>query len=243
MIRGIYTDKNAQIIFQDVPGLHASNHKWNQSINWVTKHALEDTDTILRLIDGSRSYGQEEEMVEDIVKNTKIPVVTIVTKADLISAKDRKKFPVGTLFVSNTTEEGIPEVIEKLSILLPEGPMLYPESDVTDQDVYTRVSEIIREKVFHTTYEEVPHHTYVEVEMMEDKGKLVKILAYIYCTSESQKKILIGNHGAKIKEIGSTARKDLQDLFEKKVYLDLHVKVDPDWHGQESVTRKVLGKN
>lgn len=76
---------------------------------------------------------------------------------------------------------------------LPEGPLLYPESDVTDQDVYTRVSEYIREKIFQTTYEEVPHDTYVEVESMEDKGKLVKILAYIYCKTDSQKKILVGN--------------------------------------------------
>ena len=120
--------------------------------------------------------------------------------------------------------------------------MLYPESDVTDQDVYTRVSEIIREKIFHTTYEEVPHHTYVEVENMEDKGKLVKILAYIFCTTESQKKILVGNHGAKIKEIGSLARGDLQDLFEKKVYLELHVKVSSNWQDRENITRKVLGK-
>ena len=85
--------------------------------------------------------------------------------------------------------------------------MLYPESDVTDQDVHTRVNEMIREKVFQTTYEEVPHDTYVEVEMLEDKGKLIKILAYIFCATDSQKKILIGNHGSKIKEIGSLARK------------------------------------
>jgi GTP-binding protein Era len=120
--------------------------------------------------------------------------------------------------------------------------MLYPESDVTDQDVYTRVSETIREKIFQTTYEEVPHDTYVDVEMMEDKGKLVKILAYIFCTTDSQKKILIGDHGSKIKEIGSLARQDLQDLFEKKVYLELHIKVSRNWQGQENITRKVLGK-
>ncbi len=113
---------------------------------------------------------------------------------------------------------------------------------MTDQDVYTRVSETIREKIFQTTYEEVPHHTYVEVENMEDKGKLVKILAYIFCTTDSQKKILIGNHGAKIKEIGTQARGDLQDLFEKKVYLELHVKVGGNWQAQESITRKVLWK-
>jgi len=113
---------------------------------------------------------------------------------------------------------------------------------VTDQDVYTRVSEFIREKIFQTTYEEVPHDTYVEVETMEDKGKLVKILAYIFCTTESQKKILVGNHGSKIKEIGSMARQDLQDLFEKKVYLELHVKVNKGWQGRESITKKVLGK-
>jgi GTP-binding protein Era len=123
---------------------------------------------------------------------------------------------------------------------LPVGPLLYPESDITDQDVHSRIGEIIREKVFQTTYEEVPHDTYVEVEMLEDKGKLVKILAYIFCTTESQKKILIGSHAAKIKEIGSLARQDLQDLFEKKVYLDLHIKVNKNWQGNQSITRKVL---
>jgi GTP-binding protein Era len=87
------------------------------------------------------------------------------------------------------------------------------------------VSEIIREKIFLSTYQEVPHATYIDVDMMEDKGKLVKILAYVYCMTDSQKKILVGNHGSMIKEIGSLARKDLQDLFEKKVYLELHVKV------------------
>jgi GTP-binding protein Era len=113
---------------------------------------------------------------------------------------------------------------------------------VTDQDVFTRVGEFIREKIFQTTYEEVPHDTYVDVETMEDKGKLVKILAYIFCTTESQKKILVGTQGAKIKEIGSLARKDLQDLFEKKVYLELHVKVSKNWQDRENITRKVLGK-
>lgn len=242
LIRGIYTDKNTQIIFQDVPGLHSSAHKWNQSINWVTKNALSETDVILRVIDGSREKGEEEGIIDRIVEEASVPVIIIVTKVDILSEKDKKKFPKWALFVSNITGEWIEEVVKAVSSKLPAGPMLYPESDVTDQDVYTRVAEFIREKVFQTTYEEVPHDTYVEVETMEDKGKLVKILAYIFCTTESQKKILIGNHGAKIKEIGSMARQDLQDLFEKKVYLELHVKVNKDWQGRESITRKVLGK-
>lgn len=242
LIRGIYTDKNTQIIFQDVPGLHSSAHKWNQSINWITKSALTDTDVILRVIDGSREKGEEEGIIDRIVNDASVPVVTIVTKADILSEKDRKKFPKWTLFVSNITREWIDEVVKSVSKKLPIGPMLYPESDVTDQDVYTRVAEFIREKIFQTTYEEVPHDTYVEVESMEDKGKLVKILAYIFCTTESQKKILIGNHGSKMKEIGSMARQDLQDLFEKKVYLELHIKVNKDWQGRESITRKVLWK-
>jgi GTP-binding protein Era len=242
LIRGIYTDEAYQIIFQDVPGLHSSAHKWNQSINWVTKNALSDTDVILRLIDGSRSAGQEEAMIDKIVSESSLPVITIVTKADLISANERKKFPKDAIFVSNITKEGIQDVIRAVGEKLPEWPLLYPESDVTDQDVYTRVSEYIREKIFQTTYEEVPHDTYVEVESMEDKGKLVKILAYIFCTTESQKKILVWNHGSKIKEIWSLARKDLQDLFEKKVYLELHVKVSANWQDRENITRKVLWK-
>jgi len=242
LIRGIYTDKESQIIFQDVPGLHSSAHKWNQSINWVTKSALSDTDVILRVIDGSREKGEEEGIIDRIVNEASVPVVTIVTKSDILSEKDRKKFPKWALFVSNITREWIDEVVKAVAKKLPIGPMLYPESDVTDQDVYTRVGEFIREKIFQTTYEEVPHDTYVEVESMEDKGKLVKILAYIFCTTESQKKILVWNHGSKIKEIGSMARQDLQDLFEKKVYLELHVKVNKDWQGRESITRKVLWK-
>lgn len=242
LIRGIYTNKQYQIIFQDVPGLHSSAHKWNQSINWVTKNALSETDVILRLIDGSRAKGEEEGIIDRIVSEAKIPVVTIVTKADLLSANERKKFPKEAIFVSNITKEGIEEVVKAVGEKLPNWPMLYPESDVTDQDVYTRASEFIREKIFQTTYEEVPHDTYVEVESMEDKWKLVKILAYIFCTTESQKKILVGNHGSKIKEIGSMARQDLQDLFEKKVYLELHVKVSKNWQDRENITRKVLGK-
>lgn len=242
LIRGIYTDEHVQIIFQDVPGLHSSAHTWNQSINWVTKQALTDTDVILRVIDGSREKGEEEGIIDKLVSEAKVPVITIVTKSDILSTKDRKKFPADALFVSNITGEGVKEAIEAVGAKLPVGPMLYPESDITDQDVHTRVNEMIREKVFQTTYEEVPHDTYVEVEMLEDKGKLVKILAYIFCTSESQKKILIGAHASKIKEIGSLARKDLQDLFEKKVYLELHVKVNKNWQGNQSITRKVLGK-
>lgn len=242
LIRGIYTNNRYQIIFQDVPGLHSSAHTWNQSINWVTKNALSDTDIILRVIDGSRPKGEEEGIIDRIVSEASVPVITIVTKADVLDAKSRKRFPDGTHFVSNITHEGIDEIVELLGSKLPKGPMLYPESDITDQDVYTRVSELIREKVFQTTYQEVPHDTYVEVETMEDKGKLVKILAYIFCTSESQKKILVGDHGAKIKEIGSLARRDLQDLFEKKVYLELHVKINKNWQSRENITRKVLGK-
>ncbi|MFA6080287.1 MAG: GTPase Era [Candidatus Gracilibacteria bacterium] len=242
LIRGIYTDKNCQIIFQDVPGLHSSSHNWNQSINWVTKSALEDTDIILRIIDGARPKGLEEEMIDTLVLEAKVPVVTIVSKVDTMNEFEKHLYPKGTIFVSSITKEGIKEVIAQLATLLPKGPLLYPEDDITDQDIYTRASEIIREKIFLSTYEEVPHCTYVDVDMMEDKGNLVKILAYIYCMTDSQKKILVGSHGAMIKEIGTLARKDLQDLFEKKVYLDLHVKVSAGWQTRDTITQKILGK-
>ncbi len=242
LIRGIHTTEDYQIIFQDVPGLHGSKQKWNQSINWVTKNALSDTDVILRVIDGARNKWPEEEAIDRIVAETDKPVITIVTKSDLIKKAGREIYPANTLFVSNITKEGIEEITKKLGDMLPEWPLLYPDTDVTDQDVYTRVSEIIREKVFQTTFEEVPHHTYVEVEEMEDKGNLVKILAYIFCSTESQKKILVGNHWTKIKEMGIAARGDLQDLFEKKVYLELHVKVSSNWQDRENITRKILWK-
>lgn len=243
LIRGIYTDKKSQIIFQDVPGLHSSSHNWNQSINWVTKAALGDTDVILRVIDGARSRWLEEEMIDKLVANATVPVITIVSKRDVMNDYETHLYPKDTIFVSNITKEGITEVLEKLMALLPEWPLLYPEDDVTDQDVYTRVGEIIREKIFLSTYQEVPHSTYVEVDLMEDKGKLVKILAYVYCMTESQKKILIGSHAAMIKEIGSLARKDLQDLFEKKVFLELHVKVSSGWQTRDTITRKILWKS
>lgn len=242
LIRGIYTDDNCQIIFQDVPWLHSSNHTWNQSINAITKNALAGSDLILRVIDGSREKWEEERLIDAIIEKSDTPSLTIVSKADLLRKKEREKFPEWTIFISNISREWIDDCIKIITEKLPEWPLLYPESDITDQDVYTRVSEFIREKIFLTTFEEIPHDTYVEIESMEDLWKLVKILAYIYCKTDSQKKILIGSLWSKIKEIGSLARKDLQDLFEKKVYLDVHIKVQKDWQNRDSVTRKVLWK-
>ncbi len=114
LIRGIYTNDDYQIIFQDVPGLHGSKQKWNQSINWVTKNALEDTDVILRVIDGSRSKGPEEEAIDRVISETDKPVVTIVAKADLIKKQARVLYPADTLFVYNITKEGIEEITKKL---------------------------------------------------------------------------------------------------------------------------------
>jgi GTP-binding protein Era len=119
LIRGIYTDKNCQIIFQDVPGLHSSSHNWNQSINWVTKSALEDTDIILRIIDGARPKGLEEEMIDTLVLEAKVPVVTIVSKVDTMNEFEKHLYPKGTIFVSSITKEGIKEVIAQLATLLP----------------------------------------------------------------------------------------------------------------------------
>lgn len=105
LIRGIYTNDDYQVIFQDVPGLHSSAHHWNQSINWVTKNALNDTDIILRVIDGSRSKGEEELIIDRIVSEALVPVVTIVTKSDLLNKKDKTRFPKEAIFVSNITKE------------------------------------------------------------------------------------------------------------------------------------------
>lgn len=189
-IRGVYTDEDRQIIFVDVPGFHESMREWNQRLNDVVVRSLGECDAILRLIDSTRLEGKEEKMIDELLQKVDKPVVTVYSKVDMLQTRDR--LPEGAIPMSSNTGEGFPEIITGLDAALPRGPLMYSEDDITDQDIHSRISEVIREKIFRHYRHEVPHSVYVEVYNFEDKKGLVRIEAMIHCESDSQKKILIG---------------------------------------------------
>ena len=230
-IRWVYTDEDRQIIFVDVPGFHSSMREWNQRLNDVVVRSLGECDAILRLIDSTRLDGKEEQMIDALLSKIDKPVITVYSKVDML--RTRGDLPKDAIAMSSNTGEGFPEIISWLDAVLPVGPLLYNEDDITDQDIYTRVSEVIREKIFRHYRHEIPHSVYVEIYAFEDTPGLVRIEAMIHCESDSQKKILIGKWWEGLKRVGTHAREDLESIFEKKVYLGLRVKVSRNWRADD----------
>lgn len=189
-IRGIYTTDDVQMIFMDVPGFHESMRDWNQQLNDVVIRSLAECDAILRFIDSTREYGKEEILIDDIIAQSGKPIITVYSKVDMLENRD--SIPKDARVLSSQTQEGFPEVITGLTEFLPEGELLYSEDDITDQDVFTRISETIREKIFTLYRHEIPHSVYIEIFSFEDTSGLVRIEAIIHCENDSQKKILIG---------------------------------------------------
>lgn len=246
-IKGIYQDDASQIIFLDTPGFHVSTKKFNQALLKEIRKCLKDSNIILYLIDVSRKAGEEE---REIIKNLKPhadKVVIVYNKKDLLK-KDYKDpleqdFPnQKRFFISALKNKGIDEVVKYLKDELPVDHLYYPEDYYTDQPMPLRISEIIREKVILNTKEEVPHAVYVEIDTLErhEDRNLLEIFATIYTETESQKQILVGKSGTMIKKISVESRKDLEDIFEERIFLKINVKVSKKWKTNEKIIKKIL---
>lgn len=233
----IYNDEDVQIIFIDTPWIHFSEKAFNQEINTVAKSSLESAQVILYFIDTSRPYGEEEKQIEDFLWEIKTPIIKVFTKHDISLSSFQKE---EGFFISSFQKEGFQPLLEKISSYLEVWPLLYPEEFYTNQDIYFRISEIIREKVFLETKEEVPHSVYISVEEVQEEEKLYKIIAYIICETDSQKYILIGKSGDLIKKMATQARLDLEKVLGKKVFLALRVKVQKNWRKNEKIVRDLL---
>ncbi len=242
IIQGIYNEPDIQIVFVDTPGIHKPNHKLGNYLNRQAYYSIDDVDVILFLIDASVSFGKGDQYIIDRLKQTEKPVILVLNKIDQLSKesllekintyKDVYPFaeivPVSALKNNNTDT-----LISVLKQYLPDSIPYYEQNQITNKPLTFTIAEIVREKVFELTEQEVPHSLTCIVEAMEKGENSYHIHVAIIVDRDSLKKIVIGSHGSKIKEIGIRARKELEELLEKKVYLETYVKTVPKWRDKE----------
>ena len=236
-ILGVYNSENSQIIFLDTPGLQKSSKFLNRIMVQSSYQAIGESDIVLVLIDGSKKSTINTEDIASKIVNKK-PIIAI-NKIDLIKKSKilnivntlKDKFPNVESFIpiSALEEEGLGVLIEEIEKVLPVSDKLLPDDMTTDQTEKFYISEIIREKIFNTFYQEVPYRTAVVIEDIFNKKKLSSIQAYIVVENSHHKQIIIGKGGSMIKKIGIESRKDIENFLSCKVFLDLRVKIDSTW--------------
>ena len=247
-IEGIYTDDDSQIIFVDTPGIHKPQNKLGKVLNKQAFFSIDDVDIILFLVDINEKLGPGDKYILNILKDIKKPVMLIINKIDRVPREDILKkideykdlynfdeiVPVSALKDINTNH-----LLEVLKKYLPDSIKYFDDDTYTNVDTTFMISEYIREKVLELTEEEVPHSTACIVENIEEDKNIISIGASIIVDRENLKKIIIGKNGSKIKEIGIRARKDIEELLNKRVYLDLFVKVIPKWRDRENLIKEL----
>lgn len=238
-VLAIYNDVDSQIIFFDTPWIHKNNLDFNQKINNEAINSLKEADVILHFIDSSRPYWEEEKQIENILEFVKSPILKVFSKIDL-PLKNEITNKKNTFLISSLKNTWLNELIEEVKNHLNIWNLFYPEDYYTDQNIYFRISEIIREKVFLNTKEEIPHSIYVEVEEIDESDELLKIQAYIYTETDSQKYIIVWKAWSLITKIWSSSRLDLEKIFEKKIFLSLKVKVMEKWRKNDKIIKQIL---
>ena len=243
-IQGVYTKDNAQIVFLDTPGIHKPKHELGEFMVKSAYSALKEVDAVLFMVNVSEKRGLGDDFIIEKLKGIKTPIFLVLNKIDLVtpevllerveSYKDALDF-AGVFPISVLQGNNVNELMEALINSLPEGPQYYPADQITDHPEYFVVSELIREKILQLTQEEIPHSVAVTVDKMQkDEFDKVHVYANIIVERKSQKGIIIGKGGRLLKEIGTRARRDIQQLLGNKVYLELWVKVEKDWRKRKS---------
>ncbi|SDC76420.1 GTPase Era [Geotoga petraea] len=251
-INVILTEEDAQMVFVDTPGIHKPLHKLGKYMVNIAIGALRGVDLILFVLDPTDGIRNSDRRVAKIVAESNIPTLLIINKRDKIKnmqiynreiTEIKESLPnlKGYLETSAVTGYNLAELKAMVKEQLPQGPQYYPEDVISDKPSRFIVSELIREKIFQLTREEIPHSTGVVVEdfKVRDNGMLY-IRADIYIEKDSQKPIIIGKKGMMIKKIGQLARKDIEELFEKKAYVELFVKVRKNWRENENLIRNTM---
>lgn len=237
-VLAIYNDEDSQIVFLDTPWIHKSEREFNKKINDVAINSIKDSDLILYFIDSTREWGEEEDYIKEIISKTKKPVLKVYTKIDL---KSKINIPSeNAMKISSINKDWFDELLEKIKSFLQKWPIFFGEDFYTKQDIYFRISEIIREKVFLNTKEELPHSIYVWVEEIDDREEILRIIAYIFTETESQKYIIIWKWWSLISKIWKEARIELENIFEKKVFLALKAKSKKNWRKNENLIKTLL---
>lgn len=243
-IQTVYTSEEGQIVFVDTPGINKAKNKLGSYMLTAAQKSLEDVDIILWLVEPTTFIGKGEQYIIEKLSRTETPVFLLINKTDKASEEEILKAIVAykdvcsfaeIIPVSARTGKGCDDLIQTIFSYLPEGPMYYDEETVTDQPERQIVAELIREKSLRLLSQEIPHGVAVVIERMKNRKKnnIVDIDAVIVCEKESHKRIIIGKQGSMIKEIGSQARKEIEDMLGRKVNLKLWVKIRKDWRDSD----------
>lgn len=247
-IQTVYTDDRGQIVFLDTPGIHKAKNKLGEYMVNVAERTLNEVDVILWLVEPSTFIGAGERHIVDQLKKTRTPVILIINKIDRVEKNEILKFIdayrriydfAEIIPVSALRSVNIDTVIGGIFKYLPYGPQFYDEDTVTDQPQRQIVAEMIREKALRCLDEEIPHGVAVSIEKMAERrnGQICDIEATIICERDSHKGIVIGKGGQMLRKIGSLARRDIEDMLEMRVNLQLWVKVKKDWRDSDFMIR------
>jgi GTP-binding protein Era len=251
-ILGIVNQPGAQLIFMDTPGIHKPMHRMNEVMVKTALQTYNEVDVILMLVEAQEQPGGGDRFIIETLADVKTPVILLINKVDLI-----KKEALLPLMQSYSTMYAFAEIIpvsalknelggliETILKRLPQGPQYFPDDQLTDQPERFIVSELVREKVFELTKEEIPYSTAVVIEEMKEEPEITRVSAVIYVERDSQKGILIGKGGAMLKQIGTLARLDAEKLLGTKIFLKLLVKVKKGWREDERMLKNfgILGE-
>jgi GTPase len=243
-ILGVKNYPDGQIVFVDTPGIHKPLHRLNVRMVDAAVETLREVDVVALVFDASTKPGHGDEFVTGLLEKVRNPVVLVLNKIDLV--KKAQLLPLierlqkwrdfaAIVPVSAQTGDGVDRLERVLLEQLPEGESLYPDDYLTDQPERTLVAETVREKILQHTRAELPFSTAVVVDKFdeEERERMLRLYCTIFVEQESQKAIVVGRGGEMIKRIGTEARKDLEETFETRVFLDLRVKVNPDWRNDD----------
>ncbi|MFK7756766.1 MAG: GTPase Era [Flavobacteriales bacterium] len=236
-IMGIVNDDDYQLIFSDTPGVVDAKYKLHEGMNNFVKSAFQDADVFLFVVEINEKPENQHVLVEKLAQ-MEVPVILVLNKIDNAQQEDIKlkvsawteKLPKATIIpISALHKFNVDIVLKEIIEFTPESPAYFPKDELTDKPMRFFVSEIIREKIMTHYKQEIPYSSEVEVESYVNEKKIVKISAVIYVMRESQKGIIIGKGGVALKRVGTEARRDIERFIDKKVFLQLFVKVDKDW--------------
>ncbi len=245
-IMGIVNGDDFQIVYSDTPGILRPRYKLQESMMSFVNLALTDADVILYVTDVTERAASQGEYI-DKIKESGIPVMIAVNKVDLSNQEDLEKIveewhkefadsPV--IPVSALKDFNLEALLKAIQEKLPEGPPFFPKDQLTDKYERFFASEIIREKILKHYQKEIPYSVEIEIESFTDEKNLIRIRALIHVARDSQKGIIIGHKGSMLKRVGTEARKDMEDFFEKKVFLEVYVKVTKEWRDKPAALKR-----
>lgn len=246
-VLGIKVVDDAQIIFVDTPGINRETKRaMNRYLNRIASSVLADADVILFLVD-AESWRSEDDLVLQSLQHTKKPVLLVINKIDLIKDKAellpiitklKDKYPFQQVVpISAMDDVNLAELQKEIVALLPEGPMLFPEDQITDKSLRFQIAEIIREKIILNTEEEIPYAVGVEIEELKQEPELLTVNAVIWVERQGQKIIIIGKKGERLKKIGMSARREIERKVGTKAFIRLWVKVKENWTDDDRALR------